>query len=187
MLRASERPNEEICDCGQATRRKVAGNSLPDVYRAMRSLQDEFRFVEWLRISSKHSTLFPERISKNVIPVWRRTARFWRINSRRHTSPINPPDLYRTLSESAHCTHPDFENQPKSQIKATFANNMAIFRRNRRRDGFLVRMVSFRPRSTSQTHRNTPEIFYASLNHWHPKTKKKRCFRPADPDFGQIA
>ena len=36
-LRASERPNEDGA-CGQATRRKVVGNSLPDVYRAMRSL-----------------------------------------------------------------------------------------------------------------------------------------------------
>ena len=37
MLRASERPNEDGA-CGQAARRKVAGNSLPDVYRAMHRL-----------------------------------------------------------------------------------------------------------------------------------------------------
>jgi hypothetical protein len=120
MLRASERPNEDGA-CGQAARRKVAGNSLPDVYRAMRSLEDKFRLVEWLKFRAKCRTLFAKGKPPVPSPYGAALSDFGEKFKRRHISPIDSRDIHQTLIESVHRAHLDHENQPKSQTKTIFA------------------------------------------------------------------
>ena len=110
----------------------------------------------------------------NLGPGESHTHIFWRKSSdatfRQSIPPIYIKPHPRVYTEHAKTT--------KSSPRAKLRRILSKFRRNRRRDSFSVRMVGCRPHSTSQTHQNTPDVFYANLN-----PKKKRCFRPG---FRQI-